>query len=154
MAWPARKLRGGKRTAHLLFYISIKKATASQKPDTSGKVSKKRSKIWKTTAREKRKKHEEMAKHPKERTSGPPRGVRRRQQKKRVSFGRAKQPLPAFFLFMAQHRPQLQKSNPQWTAVETAKTLGKLWHKQPEKDKEMYKEKAAQLRRRKQKRPA
>nr|XP_009477834.1 PREDICTED: high mobility group protein B2-like [Pelecanus crispus] len=162
MAWPARQLPGGKRTIHLLFRISIGKGKASQEPATGREISKKRSEREKAMSREERKKHEAMAKHhktkhPKERTSGPLRGVRkrqRRQQKKRVSFSTAKQPLPPFFLFMAQHRPQLQKSNPHWTVVETVKKLGKIWHKQPEEDKEMYKEQATCLRRKKQKRKA
>lgn len=110
-------------------------------------------------SRGKRKKHEAMAKHrktkrPKKRTPGPLRGVmkrQRRRQRKKVSFSRLKS-LPAFFLFMAEHRAQLQKSNPHWTAAETAKKLGKMWHKQPKKDKEMYKEQAERLRRKKQKR--
>uniref|UniRef100_A0A663EI03 HMG box domain-containing protein n=1 Tax=Aquila chrysaetos chrysaetos TaxID=223781 RepID=A0A663EI03_AQUCH len=158
----ARKLRGGKRIAHLLFYITIKKTKASQEPATSRGISKKRSEARKTMSRKERKKYEEMAKHhkpkhPKGRRSGPPREARKRQrtrQRKRVRFATAKQPLPPFFLFMAQHRPGLQKSNPSWTAVETVKKLGKMWHKQPVKDKEMYKEQAAQLRRIKQKRKA
>ena len=161
MAQQARKRQGGKQAAYLLFYITIKKAKASQEPSTSREISKKRSEIRKTMSREERNKYEEVAKHhktkhPKERTSGPPRGVRKRQrrrQRKRVSFTTAKQPLPPFFLFMAQHRPELQKSNPHWTAVATVKNLGKIWHKQPEKDKEMYKKQAAQLRK-KQKRKA
>uniref|UniRef100_A0A8C4VAT7 HMG box domain-containing protein n=1 Tax=Falco tinnunculus TaxID=100819 RepID=A0A8C4VAT7_FALTI len=69
--------------------------------------------------------------------------------RKRLGFPTAKQPLPPFFLFMAQHRPELQKSNPRWTAVKTVKKLGKMWHKQPEDNKERYKEQAAQLRRKK-----
>lgn len=162
MAQSARKLQGGKRIAHLLFYITIKKANTSQKPATSKGISKKRSETRKTTSRKERKKHEEMAKHhkpkhPKGRRSGRPREVRKRQrtrQRKRVRFVTAKQSLPPFFLFMAQHRPGLQKSNPYWTAVETVKKLGTMWHEQPEKDKEMYKERAAQLRRKKQKRKA
>ncbi|XP_009469169.1 PREDICTED: high mobility group protein B2-like [Nipponia nippon] len=161
MARPARKLQGGKHTTYL-FYISIKAAKASRDPATSREISKKCSEIWKAMSKEERRKHEEMAKHhktkrPKERTSSPLRGVRKRQrgqQSKRVTFSRAKQPLPPFFLFMAQHRPQLQKSNPHWTVVETVKKLGKMWHKQPEEDKEMYKEQAARLRRKKQKRKA
>lgn len=156
----ARELLGGKRSAHLLVYISIKKVKANQKPTTRRAISKKHSKRGKATARKRRMKHEEPTKHhkakrPKKRQSSPPRGVRRRQrrqQSKRVHFTMAKRALPAFFLFMAEHRPELQKSNPHWTAVETAKKLGKIWHSQPEKDKEMYKEQAARLRRKKQKR--
>lgn len=162
MAQSARKLQGAKRIAHLLFYITIKKAKASQKPATSRGISKKRSETRKTKSRQERKKYKEMAKHhkpkhPKGRRSGRPREARKKQrtrQRKRVRFATAKRPLPPFFLFMAQHRPGLQKSNPYWTAVETVKKLGKMWHKQPEKDKETYKEQAAQLRRKKQKRKA
>uniref|UniRef100_A0A8C0AN17 HMG box domain-containing protein n=1 Tax=Buteo japonicus TaxID=224669 RepID=A0A8C0AN17_9AVES len=110
-----------------LLFPHKPKANTSQKPATSKGISKKRSETRKTTSRKERKKHEEMAKHhkpkhPKGRRSGP------------------KQSLPPFFLFMAQHRPGLQKSNPYWTAVETVKKLGTMWHEQPEKDKEMYKE--------------
>nr|XP_010308757.1 PREDICTED: uncharacterized protein LOC104641714 [Balearica regulorum gibbericeps] len=159
MARPARKLQGGKRATYLLLYVSVKVAKPSQKPATSREISKKHSKIRKTTSRQKRKKNKDVAKHhetkhPKGRASGPPRGVRkrqRRQRRKRVSFPSAKQALPPFFLFMAQHRSQLQKSNPHWSVVETVKKLGKLWHKQPEDDKEMYKKQAARLRRKKQK---
>lgn len=162
MAQPAHQLSGRKRTAHLLVYISIKKAKANQEPPTSRAIPKKGPEIREAASREKRKKPKEMAKHhetkhPKERTWGPPRGVRKRQrrrQRKRVHFTTAKRPLPAFFLFMAKHRPQLQKSNPHWTEVETVTKLGKMWHDQPEKDKERYKEQAARLRRRKQKRKA
>uniref|UniRef100_A0A8C8B5N9 HMG box domain-containing protein n=1 Tax=Otus sunia TaxID=257818 RepID=A0A8C8B5N9_9STRI len=79
--------------------------------------------------------------------SGGVRKRQRRQQRRSGRFTTAKKQLPAFFLFMAQHRPKLQKSNPHRNAVETAMKLGKMWHKQPEKDKEMYKEEAARLRR-------
>ncbi|XP_010085075.1 PREDICTED: high mobility group protein B2-like [Pterocles gutturalis] len=155
MAWPGDTGDGGERSPRLLFYISIRVTNSSQQPPTSTETPKKRSKKRKNTSGEEGKNSEEMAehhktKHPKKRTSGPPRGVRtgQRRQRKRVSFATDKKPLPAFFLFMEQHRPELQQSNPHWTAAETAKRLGELWHHQPEQDKEMYKEQAAGLRRR------
>jgi len=134
MARPARKPRGGKIIASLVVYISIRKAKASQKPATSRKISNKRSQKRKALSRKERKKREEMAKRRKtkrrtERTPGAPRGVKkrqRRQQRKRVKFTTATQPLRAFFLFVVQHRPALQKSNPHWTVVQTVKKLGKL----------------------------
>uniref|UniRef100_A0A663MY25 HMG box domain-containing protein n=1 Tax=Athene cunicularia TaxID=194338 RepID=A0A663MY25_ATHCN len=82
--------------------------------------------------------------------NGAKRRLRKRQRRRPRKSGRlttTKKPLSPFFLFMAQHRLELQKSKPHWTAVETAMKLGKMWHKQPEDDKEMYKKEAARLRR-------
>uniref|UniRef100_A0A8C4W0K8 HMG box domain-containing protein n=1 Tax=Gopherus evgoodei TaxID=1825980 RepID=A0A8C4W0K8_9SAUR len=74
-----------------------------------------------------------------------------RRRGKRGNQTKRKRPLSAFFLFMAAHRPALERSNPGWTMVEIAKKLGTMWHQQPDKDKEVYKQKAAQLRQKKQK---
>uniref|UniRef100_A0A672UVK0 HMG box domain-containing protein n=1 Tax=Strigops habroptila TaxID=2489341 RepID=A0A672UVK0_STRHB len=118
------------------------------KPETSREISKKRSGRWKTISRKGKKNSKKAAKHRRQRRSKKKasralRGVRkmqRRRQRKRVSFTIDKQPLSPFFLFMAKNRPKLQRSNPQLTAVETAKTLGKMWHEQSQSDREMYRE--------------
>lgn len=156
---------------HLLFYVSIKKkAKAGQEPAAGEQPSRQRSEAFKAIAEEEKEEAEEEkeeaegtveqheAARPSEgRASDPLRGVRKRRRRKPRSRGRfstTKQPLPAFFLFMAQHRPELQKSNPHWTAAETATKLGKRWHEQPEREKEMYKQQAARLRGQKQARRA
>lgn len=84
----------------------------------------------------------------------PSRGVRRkgRRQQRRIRFREAM--LPAFFLFMQQHRAELQRAHPRWTAVATVKELGKMWHRQPEQDKTKYKEQAAWLRSKAEEQPA
>nr|XP_009663846.1 PREDICTED: high mobility group protein B2-like [Struthio camelus australis] len=150
-----------KLTSYLIFYFSFKEhAKASPQPINGKELSKKCSEKWKAMSREEKKKYEDIAKqhnakYTTARTSDPLRGVRRQQrkrQRKRNSLTTMKQPLPAFFLFAAKHRPALRKSNPHWTAVETVKKLGKMWHEQPEKDKATYKRQAALLRRKNQSR--
>lgn len=163
MAPPAGAPRGPQRH-HLLFYISIKKkAEAGQEPAAGARLSQQRSETWKAVAMEEKEEAEDMveqqeaARPSKGRASDPLRGARKRRRRKprsRGRFSRTKQPLPAFFLFMAQHRPELRKSNPHWTAAETAMKLGKIWHEQPEGEKEMYKQQAARLRGQKQARKA
>ncbi|KAJ7427951.1 hypothetical protein WISP_02543 [Willisornis vidua] len=64
---------------------------------------------------------------------------------KSVRFSGRSRPLPAFFLFMAQHRKELQSAHPNWTVVQMAKRLGKMWHKLPRKEKERYMEQAERL---------
>ncbi|XP_071406147.1 high mobility group protein B2-like [Pithys albifrons albifrons] len=59
---------------------------------------------------------------------------------KRVCFTDQSRPLPAFFLFMAQHRKELRSAHPNWTVVQMAKRLGKMWHKLPIRIKEQYME--------------
>uniref|UniRef100_A0A8D2L0S9 HMG box domain-containing protein n=1 Tax=Varanus komodoensis TaxID=61221 RepID=A0A8D2L0S9_VARKO len=54
-----------------------------------------------------------------------------------------RRPLPAFFLFMKDKRPALQCEHPDWTVIQMAKSLGSMWHQQPQADKERYKKKAA-----------
>ncbi|XP_008943140.1 PREDICTED: uncharacterized protein LOC103777336 [Merops nubicus] len=144
MTRPACRCQGGKHTPRLVVSIGIRVARGSQQPVTVIEISRKRSETQKTTHREERENQEEMAKYhettrPENRTSDRLRGVRRRQrrQRKTVTFTTAKQPLPPFFLFMAQHRAQLQKSNPHWTVVQTATKLGEMWHNQPERDKKI-----------------
>lgn len=157
MVNPADEVQEDKETTHLLLRISVKKTETSQEPETSRKVSKKRSGRQKAMSRKGKKNSKKAARHrrprrSKKRASSGLRRVRkrqRRQQKKRVSFNTDKQPLPPFFLFMAKNRRKLQRSNPQLTAVEMAKTLGKMWHQQPQSDKEMYKRQAKYLRKRK-----
>uniref|UniRef100_A0A8B9IR21 HMG box domain-containing protein n=1 Tax=Anser cygnoides TaxID=8845 RepID=A0A8B9IR21_ANSCY len=147
MAPPAGAPRGPQRH-HLLFYVSIKKkAEAGQEPAAGARLSQQRSETWKAVAMEE-KEAEDMV----EQQEAAKR--RRRKPRSRGRFSRTKQPLPAFFLFMAQHRPELRKSNPHWTAAETAMKLGKIWHEQPEVEKEMYKQQAARLRGQKQARKA
>nr|XP_013799779.1 PREDICTED: high mobility group protein B2-like [Apteryx mantelli mantelli] len=145
-----------KLTSYLVFYFSFKEnAKAGPQPVNGKELFKKCSEKWKAMSSEEKKKYKDMAKQHNAKyatkgTSDPLRGVRRRErkrQRKRNSLTTKKQPLPAFFLFTAKHRPELRKLNPHWTAVETVKKLGKMWHKQPEKDKAMYKQQAALLRR-------
>lgn len=141
---------------HLLFYVSIKKkAKAGQEPAAGEQPSRQHSKDFNAIAEEEKEEAEGMVEQheaacPSEgRASDPLRGVRKRRRRKprgRGRFSTTKQPLPAFFLFMAEHRPELRKSNPHWTAAETATKLGKRWHEQPEREKEMYKQQAARLR--------
>uniref|UniRef100_A0A8B9PMN5 HMG box domain-containing protein n=1 Tax=Apteryx owenii TaxID=8824 RepID=A0A8B9PMN5_APTOW len=142
-----------KLTSYLVFYFSFKEnAKAGPQPVNGKELSKKCSEKWKAMSSEE-KKYEDVAKQHNAKyatkgTSDPLRGVRRQERKRqRNSLTTKKQPLPAFFLFTAKHRPELRKLNPHWTAVETVKKLGKMWHSQPEKDKAMYKQQAALLRR-------
>uniref|UniRef100_A0A8C3T973 HMG box domain-containing protein n=1 Tax=Chelydra serpentina TaxID=8475 RepID=A0A8C3T973_CHESE len=154
--------RKGKLSSYLLFFISFKEQYKTNQTDPALnciELSKKCSEKWKTIPEEEKKKYEELARvHNarcvKKKKSDPLRGVRRSQRKRRGKRGnqtKRKRPLSAFFLFMAAHRPALRKSNPGWTMVEIAKKLGTMWHQQPDKDKEMYKQKAAQLRQKKRK---
>uniref|UniRef100_A0A8B9ISV5 HMG box domain-containing protein n=1 Tax=Amazona collaria TaxID=241587 RepID=A0A8B9ISV5_9PSIT len=138
----------------------ITSAMTSQEPEPSREISARRSARRKTMSRKREKNSKKAAKHrrprrTKKRASRALRGVQKRQrrrQKKRVSFSTDKQPLPPFFLFMAKNRRKLQRSNPQLTAVEMAKTLGKMWHQQPQSDKEMYRKQAEYLRKGKRRR--
>lgn len=148
MARPPRTDQARKRAGRLVIYISIKRVKPGQEPPASGKTSKQRSE---RSASSKGRKKQEMAKYRRTnrsrgRRSGTPRGVRR-QRRRRVSFSAGNKPLPAFFLFMEEHYRDLQKSNPHLSGAEMAVKLGKMWHEQPEKDKDVYKKKAAQLRR-------
>uniref|UniRef100_A0A669PS39 HMG box domain-containing protein n=1 Tax=Phasianus colchicus TaxID=9054 RepID=A0A669PS39_PHACC len=59
-------------------------------------------------------------------------GVRPTQRKRTNNLRTPKKPLPAFFLFMEEHRPYMQRMNPHWTAAKTAMKLGEKWHSQPE----------------------
>lgn len=125
----------------LVFYLSItkKKGTNSVKP-AAGMVSSER---WRTMPGEQQKKAEGRVRKREveygnvENAPDSLQGVRPPQRKR---------PLPAFFLFMEEHRPCLQRLNPHWTAAKTAIKLGELWHSQPEGVKEMYKQRAARLR--------
>lgn len=83
-----------------------------------------------------------------QRVSRPPCRMKgRTQSKRRRQRQSAKQkPLPAFFLFMEDHRPQLRCENPHWTVVQMAKKLGAAWHQQTKAEKERYLKKAARLR--------
>uniref|UniRef100_A0A8C0GSG5 HMG box domain-containing protein n=1 Tax=Chelonoidis abingdonii TaxID=106734 RepID=A0A8C0GSG5_CHEAB len=152
----------GKLSSYLLFFISFKEQYKANQTDSALnciELSKKCSEKWKTISEEEKKKYEELARvHNarcvKKKRTDPLRGVRRSQRKRRGKRGnqtKRKRPLSAFFLFMAAHRPALERSNPGWSMVEIAKKLGTMWHQQPDKDKEMYKQKAAQLRQKKQK---
>lgn len=147
MAQPPHTNQARKRDGQLVISISIKRVEPGQEPPASGNTSKQRSK--RSTSSKGRKQQQEMAKHRRSyrsrgRRSGTPRGVRRQQRRrKRVSFSGGNKPLPAFFLFMGDHYRDLNLSG-----AEMAVKLGKMWHEQPEKDKDMYKKKAAQLRRR------
>ncbi|XP_010023098.1 PREDICTED: high mobility group protein B2-like [Nestor notabilis] len=160
MTNPAGELPDNKEEAHLLLRIFIKKVETSQEPETSREVPKKRSGRRKTMSRKGKKNSKKAAKchrprRSKKKASGALRGVRktqRRRQKKHVSFITDKRPLPPFFLFMAKNRPNLQRSNPDLTAVEMAKTLGKMWHQQPQSDRDRYREQAEYLRKRKRRR--
>uniref|UniRef100_A0A8C6ZDA7 High mobility group box 4 n=1 Tax=Nothoprocta perdicaria TaxID=30464 RepID=A0A8C6ZDA7_NOTPE len=145
---PKQSLR--KLTSYLVFYLSFKNGAKAAQPPLNGKeISKNCSEKWRAMSREEKKKYQDMAKqHNAQRAttrrSDPLRGVRRRQRKRqRKSLAPKKRPLPAFFLFAANHRPGLRECHPRWTAVETVKELGKMWHQQPEKDKTRYKEQAA-----------
>uniref|UniRef100_A0A8V0YZV8 HMG box domain-containing protein n=1 Tax=Gallus gallus TaxID=9031 RepID=A0A8V0YZV8_CHICK len=68
-------------------------------------------------------------------------GFLERRRRMDVNVTRRK-PLPAFFLFMEEHRPYLQRLNPHWTAAKTAIKLGEKWHSQPQSVKDRYKEQA------------
>ncbi|XP_010140771.1 PREDICTED: high mobility group protein B2-like [Buceros rhinoceros silvestris] len=145
MAWPARKPQGRKSAAAVVVYIFMQITVASQEPATSRALSKRVSKNQKTTSKVKGKEHEETTKT---KLPDPLRGVRKTQKKRprRVKFNVVNKPLPAFFLFMVQHRPRLQKRVPHWTQVMIVEKLAEMWHNQPEKRKEMYKDHAAWLR--------
>lgn len=160
MARTAGKKPKGKLSSYLLFFITFKeqyKTTQAAQSPNAVELSKKCSEKWKAMSAEEKKKYEEMAKqhnaqYAKKKKSNPLRGVRRvPNTRDRKKSRRTKKPLPAFFLFMADHRPALKKSNPRWTVVDVAKELGAMWHKQPEKDKDRYKQKAAQMRQKTQK---
>lgn len=125
----------------LVFYLSIRK--------------KKSSEGWRAVPREQQENAEDMARKRKteygnaENRPDSLRGVRSMQLERRrrmdVNVTRRK-PLPAFFLFMEEHRPYLQRLNPHWTAAKTAIKLGEKWHSQPQSVKDRYKEQAARLR--------
>lgn len=104
-------------------------------------------------------KHEEMARRrsrchaSKGKKSSPLRSVsklhRRRQRTRSVrrrARSRKRRPLPAFFLFMKDHRPQLKCNHPDWDVIQIAKRLGVMWHQQSCEDQEKYKKEAARLR--------
>lgn len=143
MARPVYKPQGRKPADDEVVYSSIKISVASQEPATRRALSKRGSKRQKTTSKEKGKEHENTTK-----TKLYPRRVRKMQKKRprKVRFNLVNKPLPAFFLFMAQHRLQLQKRKPHWTQVRIVKKLAEMWHHQPEKCKERYKDHAAWLR--------
>lgn len=144
MAQPPHTDQARKQAGELVISISIKRAEPGQEPLDTGSTSKQRSK---STSSKGRKQQREMAKYRTHRSggrrSGTPRGVRRQRRRRRVSFSLGKKPLPAFFLFMEDHYRDVNLSG-----AEMAVKLGKMWHEQPEQDKDMYKKKAAQLRKR------
>uniref|UniRef100_A0A8C8RAW3 High mobility group box 4 n=1 Tax=Pelusios castaneus TaxID=367368 RepID=A0A8C8RAW3_9SAUR len=162
MVRDAAKTPKGKLSSYLLFFISFKEQYKANQTDPALnciELSKKCSEKWKTIPHEEKKKYEELARvHNarcvKKKKSDPLRGVRSSQRKrrgKRSGQTKRKRPPSAFFLFMAAHRPALKRSNPHWTMVEITKKLGTMWRQQPDKEKEMYKQKAAQLRQKNQK---
>ncbi|XP_064491001.1 high mobility group protein B4 [Pseudopipra pipra] len=80
------------------------------------------------------------------RAGGKGRGYGRPQRgRKSVRFSGRSRPLPAFFLFMAQHRKSLQATNPRWTVVQMAKRMGKMWHKLPQRERERYMDQADRM---------
>ncbi|XP_027759057.1 high mobility group protein B1-like [Empidonax traillii] len=67
--------------------------------------------------------------------------------RKSVRFSSRARPLPAFFLFMAQHRKSLQASYPNSTVVQMAKRMGRMWHKLPRREQERYMNQAERMKR-------
>lgn len=74
------------------------------------------------------------------------RARRGRRYGKSVRFRSSGRPLPPFFIFMEKHRRRIQRKHPNLSMVQTAKRLGRMWHRLPERDKDMYKDMADHMR--------
>lgn len=142
----------GKMTAYAYFVQTCREEHKKKNPEIPvnfAEFSKKCGGRWKTMSAKEKGRFEDMAKQDKSRFDAemkhyvPPKGGKGKKAKKDPNA--PKRPISGFFLFCAEHRPQIKKDNPGYGIGDVAKKLGEMWNNLPDGEKQPFMAKASKL---------
>ncbi|XP_006987501.1 high mobility group protein B4 [Peromyscus maniculatus bairdii] len=138
-------------SSYIHFMLNYRNKFKEQQPNTYlgfKEFSRKCSEKWKSISKHEKAKYEALAKLDKARYQEEMMNYmgRRRRRKRKKDPQAPRQPPSSFLLFSLDNYAQLKRENPNWSVVQVAKAMGKMWSTASNVEKQPYEQKAALLR--------
>ncbi|XP_062940555.1 high mobility group protein B4-like [Cynocephalus volans] len=137
-------------SSYIHFFLNYRKKLKKQQPNTYlgfKDLSRRCSEKWKSISMREKAKYEALAKLDKARYQEEMMNYvgKRRKRRKRDPHA-PRRPPSSFLLFSQDHSAKLKRKNPNWSVVQVAKAMGKMWRTMTDVEKQPYEQRAAVLR--------